>query len=78
MELENRGGGVSMERQEVQGLNPGVTGGNSEVWKPRGRKKHFQGGADNRSSKIRVNTNHRIQKIALPYIGFLVIGLGEK
>lgn len=46
-------------------------------WKPRRGKKHFKGDAGNRLSEIRVKTDHRIQKIALLYTAFLVIGLRE-
>lgn len=46
-------------------------------WKPSGGKKLFKGDADNRLSRIRMKIDHRIQKIALPYSAFLVIGLGK-
>lgn len=46
-------------------------------WKPSRGEKHFKGDADNRLSEIRMKIDHRIQKIALLYTVFLVIGLRE-
>lgn len=41
-----------------------------------GKKKHFKGDADNRLSKTKTKTDHRIQKI-ISYTAFLLTGLGE-